>query len=641
MPFIPEFNGGISRAKSKFLTDPQYGTEVENAYIEFGYIAGIKGAEKIQKKDFQPYFYIFQDEVFSFNEPTEFVEINETLYHKRVDGELFAIHKTYNDDDETSEPVLELVETLAGIENDNSSIFNAVEVEIPEIVLTYQASNKDNFEGLPLGTYSYKICYLYQSSIIYTKSFDVVVDGTYNAVSIKLEKQKEYTAHLYRLYNGKYYLRQRIALDIDTFYQDYDENILGNVLIPNELTNEKIQMRYQYTYWNDTFETESNFTPLSDVFQVDPLKAYSLKDIIPSKDPQVTHVYVYRLGENAIKPTAVGKIENDATKETLEFIDILTNPNNTKVLDTAIYRYPCNPKIINLTSSNGILFGSIDNRIYHSSLYNPAYWADKDSFKLDDTCTALLACNEGILAFTRTKTFLITFSNGIPYQYVIANDIGCNSMGSCDSSLGMPIFSDNTGFFTYSKNTIHKMSHALLGNLENLEVIDSCTKTGVYYATTKDTTYAIDFNSGRPVISNMYTGRNFAKIQNYRNGTIYSTDGIDLFSLLTGERELFHYRSVVIHDNNIMHKSGYNTLYIIGEGKIELKILLDGNVSLSTIIDFDTTLDRSIDKTITRMPIYRQALSGEQGYGVEVIINGMNKYARVDAIKITGEISGG
>jgi len=639
MSLVENFSGGISRAMSKFVTRQNCSVLSVNGLIEFGYLENVSGTTKVATCD--KYFYVFMDQLFSFKDNTYFVEINQTVFYKQEDKPLKAIYRKFNIDEDTLEETMELVDIDAGIVKESAAIFNLKEVDIPEIDIVVSPSIRLNFEGMTAGTYKYKLVYLYLSGVVYTQEISIAIEGKNNAVSFKHKAQNQYTAHLYREQDGKYYLVQRIFLDIDGWFQDADNNLLGNVIMPIGIEGKILKLRYQYTYWNETFQIESQHTTLSEIFEVDPKKAYSLLDIFPSKIEKVTHILIYRLGENAIFPTLIGKIKNDVEKDTLEFSDIITNPSNIKILDTTIPKYVCSKEMINLVVYNGLLLGSIKDRLYHSDASYPEYWADKDSFKLDDVCTAMLPYTDGVLAFTKTKTFLIMFSNGLPYQYLITEANGCNSMGSCNSVFGIPIFSNNTGFFMVANNKVSKLSHPLLGNLKDLEVLDSVVYNGMYYASTKDTIYCINFDTGTPVITNIYDKKDIDTMQVYKDGRIYAHSNGSLLTMFTGEKERFHYKTAVLHENDPINKFNYNMLSIIGQGKIKVTVYTNGANAKSFVVDFNSTYMQKTKKLITKNPVRYLNVSTPPTNGVELEFNALDEFSRIDLVYLQGSAHGG
>lgn len=633
MPFITNFSGGLYTSRSKFTAPYNTAVDMNNADIEYGFITGVKKKEEIVPC--KRYFYIFEDQLFQFDEKTEFIEVNDRLFYKTINKPLMCVYKKYSEED-GKEDEFKLVEIQAGIENKRGEIDTVDQQDISDIRFTCTGGKNDKVKGLMPDLYEYKICYLFESGRIHTQDFSITTTEGQNAIGFKFMPQNFYYAYIYRKQDSQYHLIRRIALDIETFFQDTQQQLLGNPIMPEETTKTSVKLMYQYTYYNKELDIESQYTPISEVFEVDCKKQYRLLSVYTSIEQIATHIRVYRLGENAIKPVLIAEVPNNPKVEFVEVVDIPANTANVVVLDSSIEKYTCNKKMINITSYNGMVFGSIEDRIYHSNINSPEYWSEKNSFKLDNTCTALFPVQNGILAFTENKTFFITFSNGFPYQYEISSDIGCNSMRSCNSSIGIPIFANNKGFYSFINNSIEQISKQLLGDLVDLYVLSSYSSNGVYYASTKDVIYAISITNAVIYITKVYKDQNIDTMQYYKNSISYGHSNGILYSLFTGERGEFYYKSVVLSENDPVNMSNFSNLTIIGAGKISLTLVCNDIAMPTQIIDFVTKYKTKNKEVVTGKPVQRIPITTYSTNGVQVILEGLDKYSRVDALYIGG-----
>lgn len=241
---------------------------------------------------------------------------------------------------------------------------------------------------------------------------------------------------------------------------------------PPSLVLDSIQ--YVYTYYNILDGTESAPSPLSPIGKIVNFTVASTSiAIAPVLDPQVTHVFIYRIGGALLKLTKVKEL----LLPLLTTVDNLPTINAVGNILTSEPNLPPPVGLRYLTLSQGVFFGAVLSKVYFSrDIGNPNYWPAVNYIDFHAPITALAATTNGVVVFTKYTTHLLlgsTVANMI--QYLVSPDQGCTNYKAVAKLNNQVLFPSTDGICVYSGG------HVKLITLDKLGVMSLATINAVLF----------------------------------------------------------------------------------------------------------------------------------------------------------------
>lgn len=421
--------------------------------------------------------------------------------------------------------------------------------------------------------------YLYEGIKTYFNS-QVFTLNNYDTIKIALRAYKKST------YNtDEFASRFQVTADINT-----NENFLEDISLNTDITIELLDesgethgelaandYRWCYTYYNANDGAESAPSPYTDATTIgryDNSGGYwlnssaTLGNIKASKDPQVTHIRVYRIGDSSQRFRLALEIPNrDA---------IVIDNTATKFLGdmcpTIGYTVP--PIVNTLATAYGMLLGSKDDTLYFSDENNPLLWNPLNYIKFDDNITGLGTCSLGILVFTAFRTYLISGNTATSfYKQLLYENIGCINQGSIVSTATECIWQSSVGIFRLGAGGLQNLTLNRIGI--NLETIHASTVTAdCYYGVTDTKIICINFNLGGAIyyiaiadITGIVTANNSLTVVKARK-----------LAAFTGKPMSFTWRSNWLQTSMTLLKN-YKSVYVYAEGDVDYKIYVSNKVA--------------------------------------------------------------
>ena len=435
--------------------------------------------------------------------------------------------------------------------------------------------------------------------------------------SIKFSKIQTFedSARLYRWYEGAWRLvfsQVPIGPNIDT---DVVYDISGNEELDESLISPfNGTYQYVYTYYNANDGTESAPSPISEEIETDSgsIEVSLLED---STDPQVTAKRLYRVGGNLTQFTLVAEVPLTTTV----FVDTLSDLDiDGRLLESDNYsEAPVGLQF--LSESYAMLFGVIGSSLRFTPIGKPNAWPPEYELQFDADITGLGPVANGILVFTRTKTFIVTGTGPTSLaQQSLRGDQGCIAFESIDEAYeGTLIWASEDGLCTSSGNNVVSLTKTYLGETK-LEPVSSAVHDEIYYCHNEDgTTLAWDYR--------------FQTIPKYLSlgvdsfsvalGVLYGFTQGELFSLYKDTNNTtFKYKSPRFVEGAFSENKTYKKVYVRSEGDIIIDIIINDEV----VANFNLT-----SKDTHQLQVPQQL---QRGYSIQFEIEGTGTVHEIEYV---------
>lgn len=382
-------------------------------------------------------------------------------------------------------------------------------------------------------------------------------------------------AKLYRYHNDLWYLVGTFATK-DTIVLDDVFDISGNeVLQESNVSPFNGTYQYVYTYYNKDDGSESAPNAPSEPIKVES-GGIRVRLQQNSNDPQVTHKRIYRVGGNLAKFTMVAEVPND----TYEYIDNLGDEyiDGRLLVSQNFYEAPVGLQY--LTEAYAMLFGALGSSLRFTPVGKPDAWPPEFEIQFEADITGIGAVANGILVFTRFKTFIVTGTGPASLvQQPLRGDQGCIAFESIrEVEAGAIIWASLDGLCTSSGNNVTNLTKNALGSID-LEPVSSIVYDEVYYCHNADgSTLVWDFRF-QPIVRWLDLDiQALTKCCSF----LYGFKEGKLYLLYKDTNNLsMSYKSPLLVEGSFSGAKTYKKVYIRSEGDIMINILIDKNVVAS------------------------------------------------------------
>ena len=349
-------------------------------------------------------------------------------------------------------------------------------------------------------------------------------------------------------------------------------------------------IQYCYTYYNDRDGSESGPSAFSAPITVGEWKTTQAEtywvgskiievgNLVASRDPQVTHIRVYRKGSTMGNYALVLQLLNES-------ITTLDNMDDNIIANMpTLQTYGYNIKVDNnltppfaadyVVAYEGTLFatgtGSNANWVYNSESYSPYLWGT-GATKFDEKVVGLGATRAGIIVFCETKTYILYGSVGMFSKQLLLPSTGCvNKFSIANHSSGC-IWQATDGYYSFS-NGLQNITYEKLSYGDLLPIIDATVDDEAYYALQ---------NNGKILVINFrlqgsiyYIGANNATGIRCALGKIFVCDGKEL-QTYSGDNAYINFKSKQYIEQGISMYKNFKTIYVYSEGSLQFKVYID------------------------------------------------------------------
>lgn len=385
-------------------------------------------------------------------------------------------------------------------------------------------------------------------------------------------------------------------------------------------------IRYCYTYYNANDGTESAPSPFTAPVKVGEyvnggedqetsndyiLYSYAtIKDIIASDDPQVTHIRIYRMGGGITTFSLVMQIPNISS----QVLDNTPSANLGNGITTIGYQVP--PKVNYIATAYGMLFGCNENILYFSDENVPTNWNPLNYIVFDDNIVGIGCIQSGILVFTRYRTYIIAGNSATTfYKQLLLDNIGCLSAGSILTNGSECIWQSDDGLYMYSNVGLQNLSFSRVGN--TLAPIKSCClHNRTYYGLMEDKIVCINFHLQGAIYYLDYTAGT-SIINAEAKVLVCNSKEVTEFA---GAPMTMRYKTGWVASGGLSRLKTYKTFYVYAIGDISLKVYMSGELVA------DTNLANAVNEV--------KIMQGNtQGYYIEFEVTGTGELYEIEYVQ--------
>ena len=599
---LQDFSGGVNTRIAPHLLPKNQAQEYINIENSTGSLKSLKGpiSTGIPVDTYFTYFYADNEWVSKLND-TDFVEYQDNLYMS--DGTTLKYRKN-------------LTDYSLGIAGPSTKLEIS---DALDVTVSMSTSTNGTLSGGTTYDYVLGITNDTTGKTTYKPaSYTVTVDNpnplaSSGLLSLVIVSQASYTISLYRKYGGKLYLVDTAPYSAGLVLTDSDVNIGTNATIPADYSD--AVYTYCYTFYDSVKGVESSPSPISEESTRLNTK---LTGFEATTNTEVDSLRIYRNGGALTNYTLIEEVPYTGVLS--EYIDnspdidiagnhILDSFNNTVPLSGLKY----------ISETYAMLFAAKDDKLYYSEIAKPYAWPATNFIDFDATITGIGAVSNGILVFTKYKTFIITGNTpGGFSKYLLSGSQGCLSHKSIQFVDNNILWLSTDGICSTNGGEVKVISMPLLGKLDFLvTVYSSAVLDNVYYLSYSnalgDKLLVLDFRynlmaryistQGTHIVTtldNLY--------QNY-NGTLQK--------LLYGDDLEFTYKSPMLTEGKYSNYKTYKDMYLKYNGVFTINIYIDA--ILNTTISLNGN------------DVYNLKFKGlSKGYGLEIEIIGTGEIEEIE-----------
>ena len=352
---------------------------------------------------------------------------------------------------------------------------------------------------------------------------------------------------------------------------------------------------YQYvvTHYNSSDGSESGPSPLStELITTD--DNIQITNLPQPSDVQVDKIRIYRVGGNRTVLSLVTQVDVGVTS----FLDDIADEDiEGTALASGAY-LPAPAELRYLTQTYGMLFATLGNQLRYTPIGVPDAWPALFFINYESELTGLAVVANGLLVFTRTRTYLVTgTSPGTLSSRPLDLTQGCVSHDSVRSARNAALWASTDGLCTSSGGLVQLLSKEKLGNI-NLTAVSSVIFDEAYYLLQEDgTVFVYDYGYGgifkflRIDIDSLVVGDD--RLYGHKDGFLLQLFAGDSF-------ETMRYRSARFFDGLATNNKAYKRVNIYSKGDIIIKILIDDEVVQTRILTGTGSFDISVPETKKR-----------------------------------------
>lgn len=594
---INTFNGGLNTRVSPNLVANSESTIANNVDFIKGTIKPLKGTKATSRtipigKDS---FTIFKGQYLSSNEGTSYVEFSDALY---IANGIDTVKKTT--DGINIYPI--------GIAKPSTKLNTSTSFNV---TLTFGNITSGSDITFTTGTYQYLIQYKTTAGAIDYREVSFTYTGT-KGIRLTISSMSNISSvTLYRKVDTKYRLVSESTSS--TIIDDivFDISAKTTTTPYQELLSTR---NYVYTYYSSITGFESAPTQASDDLAC-VINNVVVTNFATTSDATVDAIRLYRIGGTLKDYYLVDTISKTATTYTDTKTDLQVL-DGTLLTSQDLTIPPVGIKF--LTEYNAALFGAIDSTLYFSNPGTVDKWVDYNYVNFPEHITGLGVTQNGLLIFSRNKTWILTGDSLSTYsKYLLNGNQGCISHNTIAYVGNNLLWLGLDGINTSVGGSVEVLSWRKLGKLvlnpKIAKVYDN-----QYYLFHSTGCIVVDFRDG---------GVRFYTLDLLVRGAYYSSEydmlyilkpnDIGMYELDTGNTLTYTYKSGWIADNGVTSYKTYKNLYIKSIGTNTLKLYVNGDL-VNTINLVDGVNSVSFPQTHTR------------GYYVELEFSGQGEIVEVD-----------
>ncbi|AWD90293.1 hypothetical protein [Dickeya phage Amaethon] len=618
---LQQFDGGLHTLPEPQFINTNEGTVYENINSFSGVLKSVKMPLKtaIGSKKYSHWYN--KGEVFVDSDtPVDYVEYEGTLYYadrvnrpkrRTKDGNIFdlglQVPITPTVFGQTSPPVISTVKITPTIESSGLSMKTQYYLLINE-----DATMQSNALHFSINTQG-KVVILSESTnnpTIYPQ-IDSTTGTTRRVVTISAIEGVSAGAvgfKLYRQFSNEWHFVGVIPSSGSLV--DNTENIGSNPLLNKDKFG-GLDGTYQYvlTYYDNLLGNEGPPSDPTSEVDLENGGFIVLSDINFPSDTQVTHIRVYRVGGNLTQFTLVAQLE----RGTKTYTDNKKDVNLTGTLLSSTNAGPAPRGLAYLQQAYAMLFGAVGTKLHFTPIGYPDRWPATYYLQFEDTITGIAPVANGLLVFTRFKTYIVTGTGPTSLsQYLLSSDQGCVSFDSVQLLGTEAIWVSLDGICSSSGNRPVVITKQKLGKIELNPVDSALYDEGYYLVEASGYTLLLENSAIKRInvgVETLVVAKDV--LYGYKDGFLYE--------MYAGEEDSeFKWTSARLTEGSLTKQKTYKDVFTYLEGQATINILIDDKLVQSKKLD-------GADSFTVKIPQEYQ-----RGFFIQFEITGKGKIAELE-----------
>lgn len=289
-------------------------------------------------------------------------------------------------------------------------------------------------------------------------------------------------------------------------------SVYGALTLTPTGSNGALNETYSYVY--TVVDTDGIESIPSPVYTVAPVNQnVSITIGADTVSETVSKRRIYRTGGS--NPTF--NLIAEVVEPTMTYIDSTRDLDVSRIELSTFDNYAPPETLTHLVENNGVMWGSVGNRVYFSREGQPEFWNPLDFITLNEDCTGIGKYRDIVVAFTESNTYVISGFNrdNISLDKLPYNE-GCLNHHSITNVTEMLIWTSKNGVCIFNGDTVEIITRNILSWNKNAVVgtatFDSFTGSfdanigykveyaiglrGKYYAVYQDGIGVVDLNNG-------------------------------------------------------------------------------------------------------------------------------------------------
>ena len=340
-------------------------------------------------------------------------------------------------------------------------------------------------------------------------------------------------------------------------------------------------------------------------------KQILVSDIQPSSDAQVDTIRLYRIGGTLSTYNLVEELPASATS----YLDNKADADiaGSHILDSFVNGIPPQDGKY-FSEANSMLYLAVGEKLYFSEVAKPYAWPPVNYIDFDMDITGIGNVQNGLLVFTRYKTYIVTgTSPEMMSKFIISAEQGCINHDTIVFVENSLFWLSTDGVCTSSGGHVGVVTQDALGRLFREDSINAWQHDRMYFLALSDKIIILDNRYGLCVRELNYTG--FGGV--FKDEAYIKQDDGLLHKLFDGEYESMFYRSPLYQISRYSEYKVFKDFYIAFEGQIHIMVYLHTHDKPKELV-----LDKELNQAHMRRNMKCKPLAG---YAVSFEISGTGK----------------
>lgn len=332
-------------------------------------------------------------------------------------------------------------------------------------------------------------------------------------------------------------------------------------------------IQYVYTYYNIADGTESAPSPIS--LEVVATAQNISVALTASTDPQVSHIFLYRVGGSLTQFTKVVELSNTSQLYTDDTLDsaVLGTLLSSEFNNEAPYGLQY------LVEAAGVFFGAVGSKLYFTTPEgNPNYWPATNYINFHALITGTAVVAAGVIVFTYDKAYVITGTTAATFvKQPIDGSQGCINNKTIVPFSNTIMWLSTDGLCTLLGRRVEVTSKYKLGK-QTYSAVVAVTHDETYYCQlTNKTILAFDLRY-TPAFKEYDFATTWLVVANDK---LYGETPEGSLELFQGDLATYEYETGKLTEGSATKLKLYKDIIVALEGTHTITVLIDDEVVIT------------------------------------------------------------